>query len=201
MIGSLKSRRPRWRGVLLALGLAVAVLGAGTGRAATLKGPVYNEETKSYFALMEAENDQKFWDTLDIEAAGQTYKEVNGRLAIIPSRSVHDFLVQEFGLRHPTWIGLRYWCQFKSLQWVDGSKVETTDFQIWQAPWYRDREAKCDDNPRSKRMFMPVYYEPRNYREKGSFLIGSKTDDVHWRATGHETQFRHYLIEYPTGAP
>ncbi|CCQ72905.1 C-type lectin domain-containing protein [Magnetospira sp. QH-2] len=165
-----------------------------------VKGPIYNPESKSYFALVKADVQQKFWDTLDVAAAARTHKDVHGRLAIIRTRETHDFVMKNLAIKSPTWIGLRYWCTFKSLQWVDGSKVKGADFQHWQSPWYRSKKTTCLDDPRSSRVFMPVYYEPKNYREKGVFLKGSKNDDAYWRAAGHEQPFSHYLIEFPTGA-
>ena len=97
--------------------------------------PVYDPEAKRYFALSHADprpfHDE--WDRVDEQARSQSFAGVRGRLAIVDSLEVHEFLLRTFQPGHYQyiWIGLRYLCRAKKLEWSDGRLWQPGQFQIW----------------------------------------------------------------------
>jgi len=167
--------------------------------------PVYNPETKSYFELFATNPEaartrlsggtaQWKWRDAYRVAASRSYNGVRGRLAIVPSQSVHQFLRNTFEPNISAWIGLRYWCKFHKLQWVDGTLPESGAFAIWGPIWNqgttspdqsKDR-APCDSSLKS--LHLGVHY-------------WSTRDGFYWNANGYNKEFSAIFIEYPTGKP
>lgn len=175
-------------------GLAVAVcalMAAGTAAAddsEEIVGPYWNPHTRSYFGLVDSISNGRRWDQAAKAATEHWHRGVRGRLAIIPDRQTHDFVMEKFArrLNADTWFGLRYFCSFRKLMWIDGKVLEESPAGVWNPKWFRDDSATCD---RSAGMdFMPVYY-----RNMGAFAS--------WQASGEIKRFYDYLIEFPTGKP
>jgi len=151
--------------------------------------PVYNPQAKRYFAFMRAVTEPQsmtMWDSVEKQAEGQFFKGVRGRLAIVDSIEVHDFLLRNF---HPNqyqfvWIGLRYFCKTKKLEWSDGRVMQPGSFRMWDKPWYRDAYTCSDRN--NPKEYAPVAY----------------TAEMHsWIASGRHKGYDWYFIEWPTGKP
>ncbi len=125
-------------------------------------------------------------------ASNRQFKGVRGRLAVVNSRQVNDFLRDTFQPNQRAWIGLRYWCHFGVLQWVTGERLEPADYQNWGPVWnqtaYPNTRSKC---LRGKGSYMPVHYWP-----VGRVFLGR---GFHWNAIGMPKHWRSMLIEYPTG--
>lgn len=152
--------------------------------------PVYEPVTKKYYALIWAHNPKDVylgvtWETADALAKAREYKGARGRLAIVDTVEVHQFLERTFHPDEPTWIGLRYACSTRTLWWADGRKWKP-GFQAWDANWRQDVYACKSGDPAKD--FMPVAYSAI---DKGFKWIGK----------GKNKQFNGYFIEFPTGAP
>jgi hypothetical protein len=173
--------------------LLLAIILDGTVSAEPLYDtPVYNSETKSYFELARAVargggGDDRNWESARRSASNRQFKGVRGRLAVVKSRQVNDFLRDTFQPNHRAWIGLRYWCRFRVLQWVTGDRLEPGDYQNWGPVWNQT----IDPNKRSqcfgdKDSYLPVHYWQvhRGFR---------------WNAISMGKAHRSMFIEYPTG--
>lgn len=154
--------------------------------------PIYNPASKSYFQLFDDNVHPGNWDAARKRAAGKAYKGVRGRLAVVDSPETHKFVIQTFKLnqmRVSVWIGLRYWCSARLLQWEDGlpfEPYEPTAFRVWHADWTRSDEDACSMSRSARVGFAPVYYR----------TIGSLT---RWQAVGAAKYFPYYLVEFTTG--
>jgi len=151
--------------------------------------PVYDPESKRYFALMHAEAGPQaltMWGSVAEQARRQVYKGVRGRLAIVDSVEVHSFLLRTFRPNNYqyVWIGMRYLCRAKKLEYSDGRMWQPNSFQMWDAKWNQDVYT-CNDknNPND---WAPVAYTP----EMHSWIVKGNTKGYPW-----------YFIEYPTGQP
>ena len=122
--------------VLAAAGV-VGVLAATTALAGVLENtPVYNPETASYFELAVVDEDRKSsWSEAGRMAQSRTFNGVNGRLAIVKSKTVNDFLQTTFTPQAPAWIGLRYFCKLNTLMWVSGEIQGTGGYVNWAVQW------------------------------------------------------------------
>lgn len=149
--------------------------------------PIYDPASKSYFELHQTDVGLggKNWAEARALAAGLFFRGVRGRLAIVKSQATHDFLRNHFDLKTEAWIGLRYWCSFRKLQWVDGEMHSRQGFNPWDRQWYRNADTRCGRGTATGPMaFMPVYYTPGGFR---------------WQASGPVKKFYDYFVEYPTG--
>ena len=102
---------------------------AGSAAAEPLyESKVYNPETKSHFELVRNQQPglstrcrtcyEFSWAVAKRLAQQRTFKGVRGRLAVVKSRQVNDFLRETFRPERAAWIGLRYLCRFNKLQWI-----------------------------------------------------------------------------------
>lgn len=154
--------------------------------------PVYNASSKSYFQLFADNENPGNWEAARARAAMKSYKGVRGRLAVVDTAQLHDFVLRTFDLTKrntSVWIGLRYWCQPHLLQWETGRAFSPSDpghFEIWHSKWSRSDESACGLSKSTKVGFAPVYYR----------TIGSVT---RWQAVGAAKYFTYYLVEFPTG--
>lgn len=165
--------------------------GAGAARAASGPGdaPIYSPATKSYFQMVQSTGRHGNWPEALDQVRGLTYNGVRGRLAVINSPEAHEFIMRNFDVSHPTWIGLRYWCEFRMLEWVGLRPFSPTDpdqFQAWHPQWARNH-AFCPPNASGPGAFMVVYYQP----------LGETS--ALWQAVRRGKGFGRILVEYPTG--
>lgn len=173
----------------LAAALCAATLGAGPVAASgkeRVVGPYWNPHTKSYFALIDTTETGLRWSQAAKLATTRHYKGAQGRLAVIPDRKTHDFIMEKFGraFNDDAWIGLRYFCAFRKLMWVNGEELSHNPVGVWHVQWFRDHSTTCSTT--GGMQYMPVYY-----RHMG---VGAT-----WQASGEIKRFYDYLIEYPTG--
>jgi hypothetical protein len=152
---------------------------------------VYNPSTKSYFQLFDDNPPPGTWEAARASATSKTYKGVRGRLAVIGSMETHKFIMQNFGLKWreaSVWIGLRYWCSVRMLQWEHELPYAPTDasrFRMWHSDWSRGEGETCGMDASKRKGYAGVYY--RN--------IGGT---VRWQAVGAGKGFVNYLVEYVT---
>lgn len=151
--------------------------------------PVYDPESKRYFAFMKSENAvpaQTMWNSVAAQARRQVYKGVQGRLAIVDSLEVHNFLLRTFrpNQYQYVWIGMRYLCRAKKLEWSDGKLWQPGSFQIWDEKWNQDVYTCADKgNPND---WAPVAYTPSMHS---------------WIVKGNTKGYDYYFMEFPTGQP
>ena len=177
--------------ILITIAFALTV---PTSTHAATSAPVYNPETKSYFQLFDDNVNPGNWMAARNRANSKSYKGTKGRLALIESRPTHEFVLKNLKISAPTWIGLRYWCKFRKLQWETKrpfSPSETAYFAPWHSPWYRGEESACGrggggSNKSSATGFMAIYYRSMN-------------GVVKWQAVDTSKFFKYYLVEFPTG--
>ena len=148
--------------------------------------PVYHPDTKSYFELRLSPKPIE-WQTAKRIAEGLDFKGTRGRLAIIESPKVHNFLYRNFITDEESWIGLRYWCTYRKLQWVDGTVAQPGDFGAWSPTWYRtDGTRPCEAGATKATGYMSVY-------------VRARQNGFKWQAVGSGKKFYLYFVEYPTG--
>lgn len=156
------------------------------------RSPIYNPASKTYFQLFDDNEHPGNWEAARSRANMKAYKGVRGRLAVVDSPETHAFLLRAFDLdqRHlSVWIGLRYWCSARLLQWEDGRPFSPADpehFRLWHAQWARADADACNFTRSTKVGFAPVYYR----------TISGLT---RWQAVGAAKYFSYYLVEFPTG--
>jgi hypothetical protein len=182
-------RRRQIGAILLFILMISARIAASQGLPQTPPGvPIYDPVSKRYFALMGA--DQRFstsmwsiWTAVKKQAESQVFKGVRGRLAVVDSSEVHEFLLQHF---HPdqyryTWIGLEYHCRKKQLQWSNGQTLAHGEFSAWAANWRVDKWA-CSDTTFPDD-YAAVAYDPH----------------MRWVLVGRHKGYDYYFVEFPTG--
>ena len=109
--------------------------------------PVYDPAAKRYFALMpSAKGSDGKWATEHADAEAHVYKGVRGRLAVVDTLEVHEFLLRHFHMPGPTWIGLRYLCRARKLEWSNGTLFKPGSFEAWDKNWKQDVFACSDTN-------------------------------------------------------
>lgn len=142
-----------------------------------------HEPSGSYFELLDfawTRKNEISWDKAAEKAGRENYRGRRGQLAIVDTVDKHQFIRRHFDFRRPAWIGLRYWCSFRKMMWVDGSVHTHQAYQPWTTPWHRTG-IRCG---RNKIPWMPVYY----------------TKDERWQAAGYRKAFRSMIVEYPAKA-
>jgi|SRR5579862_653596 len=154
-----------------------------------LNTPVYDPGSKKYYLLKlvpEEGNYKSMWNYVEDLAKKDVYKGVHGRLAIVDSLEVHEFLLTTFKPNpyDNIWIGLRYLCKPRQLEWTDGKLWKPGSFQIWDKVWNQDPNTCTDkDNPND---WAPVAYTP-----------SMKS----WIVKGSHKGYPLYFEEFPTGGP
>ncbi len=152
--------------------------------------PIYNPASKSYFQLLTQTTIKRSWRFAHKAALSRTFKGVRGRLAVIDRPETHQFILQNFEVNKEIWIGLRYWCPFRMLEWNGLRAYPPGDpghFHAWHPQWYRNTQSICASWRSKELSYMPVYYQP----------LGERT--ARWQATGPSKGFKLFLVEYPTG--
>lgn len=151
------------------------------------QGPTLEPRTGSYFELridnlsrIPSGYDHATWADAERRAASLTYRGRRGQLAIVDDRQTFDFIQSKFRIIHQTWIGLRYFCKFRKLVWVNGKIHPLSENQFWANPWYNNKRITCSNQNFE---YMPVYLE----------TLGK----LRWRASGPKKFFTNYLVEYP----
>ncbi|WP_299614801.1 C-type lectin domain-containing protein [Pelagibius sp.] len=151
--------------------------------------PIYNPASKSYFQLLTTTGGQGYWGSALEQARAQVFKGVRGRLAVVDTSETHEFIMKQFDMSNPIWIGLRYWCSFRMLEWVGLRPYSPTDpghFHQWHPQWARHGQG-CVPGSSGPRAYMGVYYQP----------LGKQT--ARWQAARAGKGFSLYLVEFPTG--
>lgn len=185
---------------LLAVGISILVSGAVGAEGVNYNKPVYNPETKSYFELHRPKGQVAkvgiAWPEASKIAAGKNYRGVRGRLAVVKTAATDKFLRETFKSSTAAWIGLRYWCGFKRLQWITGEIHGLNKFQRWGTTWNikgRNRAlssmlAECPARAGGTPYFLGIHY----WNLKSGF---------NWNANSLNTGLNALFIEYPTGKP
>lgn len=154
--------------------------------------PVYNPYSQSYFQLFGDNVNPGNWEAARARAGKKVFKGVRGRLAVVDSPEIHDFVLRTFDLTErqiSVWIGLRYWCSARLLQWEGDRPYSPSDpdqFKVWHTQWSRSDEDACHFTKSAALGFAPVYYR----------TLGGLT---RWQAVGAAKYFDYYLVEFPTG--
>src|SRR6185437_1006304 len=154
--------------------------------------PIYDPDSKRYFALIWAHDPANnylptTWGTAYNQALTREYKGVRGRLAIVDTLEVHSFLERTFHPNVDAWIGLRYWCGGKMLQWADGKTWAKGGFQAWDANWKQDVYA-CNSGDGKGKEYMPIAYS-------------AVDQGFRWIGKGWHKGYFAYFVEFPTGEP
>ena len=160
--------------------------------------PVYNPDTQSYFELVRVRAGHSIrgkdipaitWGNARKLARGRVYKGARGRLAVVKSQEVSDFLRRTFQADEKAWIGLRYWCAYNRLQWVTGEFYALSEYANWDRIWNHEggihgetKQPVCNAHFR----YWPVHYWPVQ-------------DGFRWNANGMSKEARSFFLEYPTG--
>jgi hypothetical protein len=145
-------------------------------------GPFYNAETDSYFELFgRSKGNHRGWPWRKANefANSKQYKGQRGRLALIRSHEILNFVRETFTISGASWIGARYYCKYSKLLWSDGKLESPKAPGMWHGQWHRTN-VRC-----ANRGYMPLYLTPP---ERGG---------IYWQASGPQKWFNYYLVEYP----
>jgi hypothetical protein len=153
--------------------------------------PIYSHSAKSYFELVKVSKNEDpksytpefTWAEAQAYASRRVYKGAHGRLAVVKSAEVHSLIVTELKPSTYTWIGLRYFCDKRKLEWSDGSTHLKQDFSLWHANWNQSAGVECQE-----RGYMSVAYLPPN-------------EGLRWVAKGGGKKYYDLIVEFPTGRP
>jgi len=121
---------------------------SGPATAQQTGGPLYDTKvfypkTGSYYEMVRStpgysirgNNPEISWSRAAQRAGGSSFKGFKGRLAVVRTPDVNRFLMETFRPNQAVWIGLRYWCSFNKLQWIDGKFHDRSDWANWDAGW------------------------------------------------------------------
>lgn len=116
------------------------------------------------------------WSEAEVEAPRITHQGRRGRLAVIPDMEVHQCISQKLvpNAKEEAWIGLRYWCPYRQLQWTTGDIRAHRKPSPWALQW--SRYGTCQTS------FAGVYYT---------------SDTKRWQAVESTKRFRYMIVEYP----
>jgi hypothetical protein len=179
---------------LTALHASVASATAQTRAEPPLVGmPVYDAGAMSYFELVAVQHLENYlslrnteeldWNEAEVMAQRRVFHGVRGRLAVVKSLAVHEFLMRTFRPDEPAWIGLRYLCREQQLQWVTGEVMKSDAFHPWHPVWEQSGVGGC-----ATQQYLTVMYTPVDE----GFL---------WVTKGVIKEEHYYFVEYPTGGP
>ncbi len=188
---------------IIAIGALTLNISAPVNAEPVYNKPVYNPTSKSYFELYSPDADDPKKRPVSISggiewihaariAHKKSFRGTRGRLAIVNTQQIHEFLRDTFDPAGAVWIGLRYWCRYNKLQWVNGKFHPFDGFHKWGRHWNQNaaqplQGPKPPYCPRShKKATLGVHYWGTNH---GFF----------WNANGTYKQFNALFIEYPTG--
>jgi hypothetical protein len=158
---------------------------------------VYHEATGSYFELVRISDAypgqffraRRSWAQSVRLAAQREYKGRQGRLAVVKSKEVNDFLRDTFQSEDRAWIGLRYWCRHRKLQWVTGELLRPTDYQNWGSRW-----SVGGNNPGGKTIEGCSARSPSPYR---AVHYWSLKHGFTWNAHVGNKHSPFFFVEYP----
>lgn len=168
--------------IFFAPGAAWAVSGVGDP-------PIYNPASKSYFQMQQLTGRDHRWREALEQARAQVFKGAQGRLAVVDSQETHEFIMRNFDVSKEIWIGLRYWCDFRMLEWVGLRPYSPSDpghFQAWHPQWSRHDQG-CIPRASGVEGALGVYYQPAG------------NQNARWQAVRWGKGFGRLLVEYPTG--
>ncbi len=160
-------------------------------RSQDLTAPLLYPGNGSYFLLVRdftGSNNGVNWEEARLHAAKRQYKGRQGRLAVIDSPDLQQWILTTFNLQQysfggRTWIGLRYWCRYRQLTLANSEAYPASAFTAWDQPWARQDGINCTVN--AKLPYMGVYIEGMTGR---------------WRAVGYKKRWPYYLVEFPVPA-
>lgn len=189
-----------WRPITVLVALFLAVAAAQASERVGFGEKVYDPVSGRYFEMVKATpadhiygHPRIWWGTAQKNAAQMVHNGVRGRLAVVDSRHVHEFLLRTFWAQEPVWIGLRYWCQLNRLEWVTGETVKPSDFVAWSLQWAHTGGSPQDIASRQPNCSSPSDYWPVHY--------WPVQHGFSWNANGRIKGFGAYFVEYPTGKP
>lgn len=159
--------------------------------------PVYDPLSGNYFELRKATPGYSGrggvaaigWAKARVLASKSVFQGVRGRLAIVKTKELNDFLRRTFKPDVGAWIGLRYWCEFNKLQWVTGEIHDRAAYANWARVWNHwgsKGVAQAQRTCSRRERFWPVHY-------------WAASDDFRWNANGTGKEMQAFFIEYPTG--
>jgi hypothetical protein len=198
MLGCARNRGITVQAFAIGLALFFALATSALADGPLYNTPVFDPETGNYYALIDVHDRQEsqfhtgyVWPEAERDARRTTFKGVRGRLAVVSSLHIHEFLELTFRPNTYAWIGLRYICAQHELEDDEGHNLNGTPFRAW-ARWWRQDPFICNVNQYTHHFdpgdFMPVAYSPI---DKG----------FRWVGKGRNKGYDAYFIEYPTGSP
>jgi hypothetical protein len=152
--------------------------------------PVYNPASESYFQLLALTTHKNRWSDARQMAASQIYKGVRGRLASVKDSETHEFILRTFDMSREVWIGLRYWCRYRMLEWDGERPYSPSDpghFQAWHSQWIANSRTFCPADWTGSEAYMAIYY--RNFGGT----------NARWQGTTPAKFFGRILVEFSTG--
>lgn len=189
------------------LAAMVSIFVSGSVFAQTLYDtPVYFAPNDTYYELVNLANEYngKFpknvtgWPQVRKLAASRVYKGRRGRLAVVKSKAVNDFLRDTFKPDMPAWIGLRYFCKYRKFVWVTGEVLKRGDYRNFGNIWNREGmggvgRSGCLPVPG----WQPVHYWPVINRGGRGSEGHMERFGFHWNANGFGKHWRLFFVEYP----
>ena len=182
----------------LATMLIALVMGAASVAAEPLYDkPVYHDPSEGYFELVSLLNqypgqftrNSTSWREVKQLAEDRFHNGRRGRLAVVHSREINDFLRDVFQPDRMAWFGLRYYCKYNAAMWVTGKRLAPGAYQNWARVWNNATTNPTISNPPRNKCtrqfkYLPVHYWPVEY-------------GFRWNAHGGGKHQRYFFVEYP----
>ena len=121
------------------------------------QGPILDPKTGSYFELRVDNgegNAEDNWNGASAKASRLTYDGRRGHLAIVRTMETLEFIRENFRINEEVWIGLRFFCKYRKLLWVNGDIHPMARNELWARQWFRNAKVRCSTQHID---VMPVY--------------------------------------------
>ncbi|MCJ9430388.1 C-type lectin domain-containing protein [Kordiimonas marina] len=159
----------------------------GTAIARPLGEAHEDPSTGNYYQIFQFYGPKPYtWAHAKHMVHGYIYEGRVGQLASVKTLETHYFLLLQFPemRKHKTWIGLSAQCNEQAdLEWLDGTKLEDTNFRAWAADAQRKISRTCRDHRLSGNIY-PIYYMPDAF-------------GVRWEMGQSNTDIEYMVVEFP----
>ncbi len=160
---------------------ALSAVGARAAENGAAAEPVYNGATKSYFQLVTVPARRTVrWNSARAQARGMVFNGVRGRLAVVDSAEIMEFVRDNFEVAEPTWVGARLLCKPRKLLWENAKIQQRSDYARWHERWAS-----------SARQCPAVRYMP--------LFLTAEREGFYWRASEPRQGLKYALVEFATG--
>ncbi len=177
--------------VVFLCAFALTAPAIAAGKKPVLDKPVYLEANDTYYELVSSASlgvkaRRLLWRYAKAASERRHYKGRRGRLAVVTSAEVHNFIRDALRPNQSAWIGLRFFCRYNKGLWVNGKRLDAKVFARWGRVW--NVRGANPANPRRSQCTRAPYLAVHYWSVARGFA---------WNANEPDKEFDHAIIEYP----